>query len=104
MDFDAVEFVNLDRMIGATRLDAALGRAKVDVAQGLMASAATADSFSAVKHETSVCDPIGLRIALDYDVIFSCVDRPWPRAVLNLIAYSDLIPVVDGGIAIDTFE
>lgn len=104
MDFDAVESVNLDRMIGATRLDAALGRAKVDVAERLMTSAATAENFTPVKHETSVSDPVGLRSALDYDVIFSCVDRPWPRAVLNLIAYSDLVPVIDGGIALDTFD
>ncbi|MBW0014802.1 ThiF family adenylyltransferase, partial [Mycobacterium sp.] len=103
MDFDAVERVNLDRMIGATRLDAAMGRAKVAVAERLMASASTADHFEPVVHETSVCDPAGLRSALDYDVIFSCVDRPWPRAVLNLTAYADLIPVIDGGIALDTF-
>lgn len=103
MDFDAVEPVNLDRMIGATRLDAAIGRAKVAVAERLMVSAATADRFKPIVHETSVCDPAGLQAALDYDVIFSCVDRPWPRAVLNLTAYADLVPVIDGGIALDTF-
>lgn len=103
MDFDAVEPINLDRMIGATRLDAATGRAKVAVAARLMASASTADEFKPIVHETSITDPAGLQSALDYDVIFSCVDRPWPRAVLNLTAYADLIPVIDGGIALDTF-
>lgn len=103
MDYDNVERRNLDRMIGATRLDAALGRAKVDVAARLMRSAATADAFEVRRHEVSITDPVGVSIALDYDVIFSCVDRPWPRAVLNGIAYADLIPVLDGGIALTTF-
>jgi len=103
MDYDGVETVNLDRMVGATRLDAALGRAKVAVAARLMRSASTAEKFEVCQHEVSICDPEGLRIALDYDVIFSCVDRPWPRAVLNALAYTDLIPVIDGGIALDTF-
>ncbi|MDV7199584.1 ThiF family adenylyltransferase [Rhodococcus kroppenstedtii] len=103
MDFDAVEPVNLDRMIGATRLDAALGRAKVSVAARLMTSAATGTDFHPVVHEVDVTDPAGLRAALDYDLIFSCVDRPWPRAVLNQTAYADLIPVIDGGISLDSF-
>ncbi|OJV93453.1 MAG: hypothetical protein BGO47_05820 [Microbacterium sp. 67-17] len=104
MDYDSVEPRNLDRMIGATRLDAALGRAKVDVAARLMATAATADTIEIRRHEVSITDPVGVRIALDYDVIFSCVDTPWPRAVLNGIAYADLIPVIDGGIALTTFS
>lgn len=103
MDYDAVERRNLDRMIGATRLDAALDRAKVDVAARLMRSAATADIIEVRRHEVSITDPVGVSIALDYDLIFSCVDRPWPRAVLNGIAYADLIPVIDGGIALTTF-
>lgn len=104
MDFDRVHVVNRDRMIGATRRDARLRRRKVDVAARLARLAATADEFKANPHHMSICSPEGLTAALDYDVIFSCVDRPWPRAVLNSIAYADLIPVIDGGIAIDTFE
>ncbi|MBT8797888.1 ThiF family adenylyltransferase [Microbacterium flavum] len=104
MDYDGVEARNLDRMIGATRLDAALGRSKVDVASQLMKSAATAHKIDIRRHEVSITDPEGVSIALDYDVIFSCVDRPWPRAVLNGLAYADLIPVIDGGIALDTFK
>jgi hypothetical protein len=103
MDFDAVETRNLDRMIGATRLDAALGRSKVDVAERLMKSASTARTFRVRKHEISITDPESVKIALDYDVIFSCVDTPWARAVLNGVAYADLIPVLDGGIALDVF-
>ncbi len=104
MDYDGVEVLNLDRMIGATRLDAALGRSKVEVAIRLMESAATSARFRAVPHEVSITDPEGLSAALDYDVVFSCVDRPWPRAVMNLAAFADLIPVIDGGIALDTFK
>lgn len=104
MDYDRIETLNRDRMIGVTRRDARLRRRKVDVAARLARRAATAETFTVHRHHDSVCSPTGLAAALDYDVIFSCVDRPWPRAVLNTLAYSDLIPVIDGGIAIDTFE
>lgn len=102
MDYDHVEELNRDRMIGATRRDARLRRRKIDVAARLAHRAATAPSFQVHRYADSICTPTGLATALDYDIILSCVDRPWPRAVLNSIAYADLIPVIDGGIAIDT--
>ena len=103
MDTDVVEDLNRDRMIGATRQDAQLRRPKVDVAERLATSASTAEAVTIVKHPYSVCSPEGVAAALDYDAIFCCVDRPWPRAVLSTLAYADLVPVIDGGIAIDTF-
>jgi hypothetical protein len=104
MDFDGLEVVNLDRIGSATHYDVALRRSKVELALRQMRLAATASVQEFQGHEDSICEERGQRIALDYDVIFSCVDRPWPRAVLNQLAYSDLIPVIDGGIAIDPFE
>jgi hypothetical protein len=103
MDFDSVEIINRDRMIGTVQLDFFLHRSKVSVAQRIMAEAATASDPHIAAYDQSICQPYGHAIALDYDVIFSCVDRPWPRAVLNQLAYADLIPVIDGGLAIDPF-
>ena len=104
MDFDVVEDHNLDRLIGAARRDARLRRPKIHVALREAVEAATASSCRIEVSDRSICEPDGLRLALDHDLIISCVDRPWPRAVLNSLAYSDLIPVIDGGIAIDTFD
>ena len=102
MDFDIVKAHNLDRLIGATPRDARLRRPKTHVARREATAAATANNPTIEVSDLSVCEPEGLRLALDHDLIFSCVDRPWPRTVLNALAYTDLIPVIDGGIAIDT--
>ena len=104
MDFDIVQYHNLDRLIGAKPRDARLIRPKTFVAQREGSHAATSEKARVDVSDLSICEPEGLRLALDHDLIFSCVDRPWPRAVLNALAYSDFIPVIDGGIGIDTFD
>lgn len=104
MDYDTVEAHNLDRLVGATATDVWLRRSKIEVARRLVIDNATSPSITVDAWDLSVCEPEGLTAARDFDEIVCAVDRPWPRAVLNLLAYADYIPVIDGGIAIDTFE
>ena len=100
IDFDRVEEHNLDRLLHATTAD--IKYLKVDVAAKALITHATADHFDVRALPLSVTSQDGLKAALDCDVLFSCVDRPWARQVLNMIAYAHQIPVVDGGIRIST--
>jgi molybdopterin-synthase adenylyltransferase len=100
MDFDLIEIHNLDRLNYATRTD--VGQLKVDVQEAHLKARATADPFRPEAIPAAVYEEEGFRAALDCDVLFACVDRPWGRYVLNLIAYAYLIPVIDGGIAVRT--
>jgi molybdopterin/thiamine biosynthesis adenylyltransferase len=98
MDFDFIEIHNLDRLSYATRAD--IERLKVDVQAAYLAARATADPFRVETIPAAVFEEAGFRAALDCDVLIACVDRPWGRYVMNLIAYAHLIPVIDGGIAV----
>lgn len=99
MDFDAVEEHNLDRLLHATVAD--IGRAKVAVLADALTRDAVADTFTVNPMEHSVVESDGWLAALDCDVLFSCVDRPWPRYALNVASYAHLVPVIDGGVAVD---
>lgn len=98
IDFDHIEKRNLDRLSYGTRAD--IGRPKVKVIAEHLAARATADPFRVKPVVAAVYEDEGFRTALDCDVLFACVDRPWGRYILNLIAYAHLIPVIDGGIAV----
>ena len=96
IDFDKIEEHNLDRLLYATTDD--IGRLKVEIAAKRLREHATADHIDIRARPYAVTREDGLKAALDCDILFSCVDRPWPRQVLNMLAYAHQIPVVDGGV------
>ena len=100
IDPDIVKEHNLDRLLHGTVDD--VGALKVDLAQRELERHATCDNITIVAIPLSVQHEFAYKAALDCDVLFSCVDRPIARDVLNHLAIAHLIPVVDGGVAIET--
>lgn len=99
IDFDEVQSHNLDRLQGADR-DRDIDRLKTSVARDLIERSATSANVVVTECHSSVVEQQGYKAALDCDVLFSCVDRPRARQILNHLAYAHLIPVIDGGIAV----
>ena len=97
IDFDKIAERNLDRTSGTTNAD--IGTPKVKVADRETRRNTTAEKLNLLTVPHSILAPEGLAAALDCDVLFCCVDRPWPRHLLNVVSYSHLIPVIDGGIS-----
>ena len=100
VDPDRVEEHNLDRLLYATVKD--IGRLKVKLAEQEMRGHATSEKIDIKALPISIHDERAYKEILDCDIIFSCVDRPVARDVLNYVANAHLIPVIDGGIAVET--
>ena len=100
-DFDVVEEKNLDRLLHATIEDSMASLPKVEVLRRALMKISTAANPEIRALEVSVVEPKGFADALDMDILFCCVDRPWGRQVANYLAYVHLIPVVDGGVHVD---
>lgn len=98
IDYDKIETKNLDRLLFGTRRN--VGECKALALAEHLRGSATTEGFSALPVVAAVYEEAGFRAALDCDALVSCVDRPWGRHVLNLIAYAHLVPVVDGGILV----
>lgn len=102
IDFDKIEKHNLDRQIGALGTD--IGALKVDVSKRQIENSSTASEVTVITVPYKLSEEKAYSAALDCDVIFSCVDRPLGRYILNHLAYSHLIPVIDGGIRVSFDE
>lgn len=99
IDPDKVKEHNLDRLLYAGKQD--VGQHKVELALRHLKNSATAEDFHAWTYPDPIQQEKSFLAALDCDVLFSAVDRPLPKDVLNRIAYAHCIPVVFGGVFID---
>ncbi len=98
-DPDRVDETNLNRLYFASRVDANLGRLKVDV---LGEGVAEVGLPIAVAKFPYHADDERCRDALrSCDILFGCTDDHLGRNVLNRIAHFYLIPVVDLGVLIE---
>jgi molybdopterin-synthase adenylyltransferase len=102
IDFDKIQKHNLDRQLGATKED--IGQFKIEIAARQINKSSTAEKVTVKTVPHSLTKQEGYDSALNCDVLFSCVDRPWGRYVLNHIAYAHLIPVIDGGISVSFID
>ena len=96
IDHDKVELHNLDRLLNAGIED--IGTCKVHLAEKFVKRAATAQNFQVTSIAENLQSSISYDFALDCDLLFSCVDRPLAKDLLNHIAYAHCIPVIFGGV------
>lgn len=99
IDPDRVEAHNLDRLLYASEDD--IGSLKVDIVAQHASRSATAAKFNVQNFALPIQDDRAFAAALDCDILFSAVDRPLPKDLLNHVAYAHCIPVISGGVFID---
>lgn len=100
IDPDRVEIHNLDRLLYAKV--SSVGEYKASLAARHLKRNATAEAFKLDAYPCPIQEKRAYRAALDCDVLFSAVDRPLPKDLVNQIAYSHCIPVISGGVRIES--
>ena len=99
IDPDRIESHNLDRLLYASQDD--IGSLKVDLVARHASRSATATKFNITTCASPIQSDHAFAATLDCDILFSAVDRPLPKDLLNHIAYAHCIPVISGGVFID---
>ena len=99
IDPDRIEAHNLDRLLYASQED--IGSLKVDLVARHARRSATAAKFDIHACASPIQSDRAFAAALDCDILFSAVDRPLPKDLLNHVAYAHCIPVISGGVFID---
>lgn len=94
VDGDRVEASNVSRILGVQGAD--IGNLhKTEVARRYIRQTGMPVTVHTVERYLERRDDA--RSLAECDVIFSCVDRHTPRALLNRLAYEALVPVIDMG-------
>jgi len=93
VDPDIVEETNLNRVVGATRLD--VDQPKVSVAARYLRSFLEGVAIEAVVGDV-IHDNVARRL-IDADLIFCCTDSHGSRSIVQQVAYQHLIPCIDLG-------
>lgn len=96
VDGDLIEPTNVSRIVGATRVDVGRTR-KVDAAARYIERLGLGTEVRALRGNLG--NGVDVMELATCDVVLSCVDRHSPRALLNRLAYEQLIPVIDMGSA-----
>ena len=100
IDPDLVEDRNLDRLIYADRH--CLGLPKANVAAAHLRRISTARCPVVRPVPLSIRTERAYRLAADADLIVCCVDNAEAREVLNHLAYANCIPLIDGGVLVES--
>ena len=99
VDHDTFEPSNLSRLYGSKHKDVTKRRAKTDIVCSHLKGINRKAEIKSVKK--SVLTNSVLKQLANCDIIFSCLDRHAPRAVLNELSNQCFIPVIDIGVGLD---
>ena len=102
IDPDLIEDRNLDRLIYADRH--CLGLHKAEIAATHLRTIATAHHPVIRPVPLSIRTKRAYQLAADADVIICCVDNAEAREVLNHLAYANCLPLIDGGVRLESRE
>lgn len=102
VDHDKIETSNVSRLYGSTIRDVQKKKNKVDVV-GSHLKNINPDVAIKTLNETVIKNDV-LRSLANCDLIFSCLDRHAPRAVLNELSYQCFIPIIDVGVGLQKDE
>ncbi len=99
VDHDKFEPSNWSRLYGSTFADTKSRKPKVSLVSSYLREISPQLKITSIK--TSVMTNGVLKSLAGCDIIFSCLDRHAPRAVLNELSYQCFVPVIDVGVGLN---